>query len=211
MRRFFRFWWLCAQRAFWGNTAFANDWQWLIGYPAIVGLVLLLGYFGLAGTVEVTLTTGAVGVFAAAFLAFLITWLAGFIMRLLNAPVELFHEPSARALSGRPAALPLIEYGMLRGGKERRTWWAEITAALNARNVTICLGLEECRGGMGPITWNEPQRLILGTRDMIARGETFKIPLVDEFEREDGSKFIGWCASWQCSRPRGTPSAPASL
>jgi hypothetical protein len=37
MRRFFRFWWLCAQRAFWGNTAFANDWQWLIGYPAIAG------------------------------------------------------------------------------------------------------------------------------------------------------------------------------
>jgi hypothetical protein len=137
-------------------------------------------------------------------------------MRLLNAPVELFHEPSARALSGRPAALPLIEYGMLRGGKERRTWWAEITAALNARNVTICLGLEECRGGMGPITWNEPQRLILGTRDMIARGETFKIPLVDEFEREDGSKFIGWCLrGYQCDASAraaiGTTSARCRL
>jgi hypothetical protein len=36
---FFSFWWMCAKKAFWGNTAFANDWQWVFGVPAVTGLV----------------------------------------------------------------------------------------------------------------------------------------------------------------------------
>jgi hypothetical protein len=76
---------------------------------------------------------------------------------------------------------------------DRYRWWADITAASSAYNVTIYLDLQQFRGGIGPITWCERQRLVLGTRDVIAKGETFQVPLVDEFEREDGNKFIGWC------------------
>jgi hypothetical protein len=73
MREFFSFWWLCIRRAAKGNTAFANDWQWLIGYPITAAGLWLLAYFyaELSGKVEVTLATGALGVLAAAFLAFI--------------------------------------------------------------------------------------------------------------------------------------------
>jgi hypothetical protein len=99
MRRFFCFWWKCAQMAFWGNTAFANDWQWLIGYPVTAILLWLVGayYAELSGRIELTLTTGALGVLAAALAAFIITWAARFIVRLLNASVLLFHAEKERA------------------------------------------------------------------------------------------------------------------
>jgi hypothetical protein len=95
---------------------------------------------------------------------------------------------------GQSTVLPLIERGVLRGHPaDRYRWWADITTASSAHNVTIYLDLQQSRGGIGPITWCERQRLVLGTRDVIAKGETFQVPLVDEFEREDGNKFIGWC------------------
>jgi len=99
MRRFFSFWWQCARTAFWGNAAFANDWQWLLGYPITAASLWILGYFyaELSGRIEVTLATGALGALAAAFVAYVITWLASFIARLFNAPVILFYEQKDRA------------------------------------------------------------------------------------------------------------------
>lgn len=94
MRRFFAFWWQCARTAFWGNAPFANDWQWLVGYPITAAALWGLGYFyaELSGRIEVTLTSGALGVLVAALVAYIITWFASFFVRLLNAPVVLFHE-----------------------------------------------------------------------------------------------------------------------
>jgi hypothetical protein len=95
MRRFFSFWQLCVRRASRGNAAFANEWQWLIGYPATATILWILGYFyaELSGRIEVTLSTGALGALAAAFIAYMITWVG----RLLNAPVILYDEQKDRA------------------------------------------------------------------------------------------------------------------
>jgi hypothetical protein len=92
MRSFFRFWWKCAKSAFRGNAAFANDWQWLVGYPIIALVVSVIGYFyaELSGRIEMTLSTGAMGLLAAAAIAFVITWVFSFIGRVLNQPVILF-------------------------------------------------------------------------------------------------------------------------
>jgi hypothetical protein len=81
MRKFFSFWWLCAKRALRGNAPFANDWQWLFGYPAIAIVIWLIGayYAELSGRIEVTLTTGAFGAFVAAVIAYVITWLVSFL------------------------------------------------------------------------------------------------------------------------------------
>src|SRR5438874_1914511 len=99
MRRFCTFWWLCARTAFWGNAAFANDWQWLVGYPIMAAVLWVIGYFyaEVSGRIEVTLATGALGALAAAFVAYIITWSAAFVVRLLNAPVVLFHAEKERA------------------------------------------------------------------------------------------------------------------
>jgi len=92
MRQFFSFWWQCAKVASKGNSAFANDWQWLIGYPATAVLLWILAYFyaELSGRIEVTLATGALGLFVAALVAYLLTWVASFMGRFLNAPVLLY-------------------------------------------------------------------------------------------------------------------------
>jgi hypothetical protein len=99
MRRFLSFWRQCAGRAAHGNSPFANDWQWLIGYPIIAAVLWVLGfsYAEFSGRIEVTLTTGLVGVIAAGFVAFLVTWAARFLWRLLNAPVLIFYEEKERA------------------------------------------------------------------------------------------------------------------
>jgi hypothetical protein len=45
----------------------------------------------------VTITTGALGVLAAAFLAYIITWFTSFMARLLDAPAAMFYEQKGRA------------------------------------------------------------------------------------------------------------------
>ena len=94
MQRFFKFWRRCAQNAFWGNAPFANDWQWLIGYPVVAVILAAVGYFyaELSGKIELTLTNGALGALIAALAAYVVTWLAAFVVRLLNQPVLLFDE-----------------------------------------------------------------------------------------------------------------------
>jgi hypothetical protein len=99
MGKTFNFWWMCAKRAARGSSAFANDWQWLIGYPATAASLWILGYFyaELSGRIEVTLATGALGALAAAFIAYIITWSVSFVGRLLNVPVAIFFEQKEMA------------------------------------------------------------------------------------------------------------------
>ena len=99
IQRFLKFWWRCARIAFWGNAPFANDWQWLLGYPATALIVSVAGYFyaDLSGRIELTLTNGAIGLLVAAVIAFVITWLVAFLARLLNQPVMLYFDEKARA------------------------------------------------------------------------------------------------------------------
>jgi hypothetical protein len=80
--RFFTFWARCVREAFWGNSAFANDWQWVVGNPlsAVLG-GLLATYLG-----ATALSTGSniLDAFFAALAAFIITWLVAFLIRLFS-------------------------------------------------------------------------------------------------------------------------------
>lgn len=88
MRRFFSFWWLCVRSAFWGNTAFANDWQWVFGIPIVSGLLV----WGNAKFGAAVMTTGSpiADGFLTALGAFVVTWIIAFAVRFMNAPVILY-------------------------------------------------------------------------------------------------------------------------
>lgn len=106
MRRFFQFWWDCSKFAFWGNTAFANDWQWVFGIPALSGVA---GYVAVnKGVAELSTGYPILDGFLAALGAFVVTWMVAFLVRLLNAPVDLFHHQKDRAdrLEGIPPPKP---------------------------------------------------------------------------------------------------------
>jgi len=88
IRRFFAFWWQCARTAFWGNAAFANDWQWVFGVPICSGIVTFLA--SQRGATELSTGYPIGDGFLAALGAFVVTWTVAFFVRLFNAPVALF-------------------------------------------------------------------------------------------------------------------------
>jgi hypothetical protein len=97
MRQFFSFWWPCVKYAARGSAAFANDWQWLFGIPIVAGIIRYIsvshGKQGLS--TESPIADGVI--FAAG--AFLVTWLIGFVIRLLHAPVV--KNAEAKAIENR--------------------------------------------------------------------------------------------------------------
>ncbi len=95
MRRFFSFWWLCVRTAFRGNSAFANDWQWLFGIPLVSGLYVF--YIARVGGHDLTTGYPIADAFLAALAAFIATWLIAFAIRLANAPVSLYYEEKRKA------------------------------------------------------------------------------------------------------------------
>jgi hypothetical protein len=95
MRRFFSFWWLCARKAFWGNTAFANDWQWLFRIPTLSGFAGFLA--SNRGATDLSTGLPILDGFLAALGAFAVTWTVVFLVRLFETPVALFHEQKERA------------------------------------------------------------------------------------------------------------------
>ncbi len=95
MHRVFSFWWLCAKSAFWGNSAFANDWQWVVGNPAASALgILIAGYFGIKA---VTTGSDIQDNFIAALVAFVITWFVAFLVRLFSLPAKYYCDEKERA------------------------------------------------------------------------------------------------------------------
>lgn len=114
MRRFFAFSWLCLKRAFPGNAAFANDWQWAFGSPLVSGFsglaILALGALTPSIARHLHLDSGTTGYppidsLIGALAAFLLTWLISFLVRLALAPSALYYEQLERAdlLSGSPS------------------------------------------------------------------------------------------------------------
>src|SRR5262249_4704081 len=96
MSRFLPFWRMCTGQAVRGNSAFAKDWQWAFGDPmsAVLGPTLLAFVFGTAA-----ITTGftSAHVFLAAIFAFIVTWLAAFLVRLFSLPAEYYYTEKDRA------------------------------------------------------------------------------------------------------------------
>ncbi len=84
MREFVTYWGKCAKVAAKGSAAFANDWQWLFGIPAVTGITAYLA--AQTGTAMSTGSPVLDGVLAA-FGAFVVTWAVAFAVRLLQAPV----------------------------------------------------------------------------------------------------------------------------
>jgi hypothetical protein len=86
-----RFWSRCFWAATKDNTSFANDWQWLIGAPA-VGVVLAI-IVGITDTTELKPTGNFVAdAFIFAFLVFFLTWIARFMSRLYTVPATFYQQ-----------------------------------------------------------------------------------------------------------------------
>ncbi len=88
---------MCARKAFWGNTAFANDWQWVFGVPVISGLVGFLA--ANKGASELTTGYPILDGILTAFGAFVVTWSVAFLVRLFNAPALLYREAKGASAS----------------------------------------------------------------------------------------------------------------
>ncbi len=97
MSKFLHFWGLCIARAFRRNAAFANDWQWMFGIPAVTGLLVYVA--SVKGIAVTDLTTGnlVLDAFLIAFAAFLVTWVVAFCARLVHVPAILYYEEKDRA------------------------------------------------------------------------------------------------------------------
>ena len=95
MCRFFVFWWRCAREAFWGNSAFANDWQWVVGNPlaSVLGGLLATGL----GAAAATTGSSIFDAFLAALAAFVITWFVAYLVRLFSLPPEYYYREKQRA------------------------------------------------------------------------------------------------------------------
>ena len=101
MRQFFSFWWLCARRAAAGNSAHANDWQWLFANPvwqsigSAVGAALGAWVSAHWREAPVMSPDTPIGVFLGGLFGFCATWIAFFLIRFIHAPAALYHEKSA--------------------------------------------------------------------------------------------------------------------
>jgi hypothetical protein len=95
MQRFFQFWRLCAAFAIRGSSSFANDWQWVIGVPiaSFIGVYIA----ALRGATEVTTGHPILDAFIAALVAFVITWIVAFLIRMIKSAPELYFTEKDRA------------------------------------------------------------------------------------------------------------------
>jgi hypothetical protein len=91
---------MAIKSAFWGNTAFANDWQWVFGIPAVS--FLGAAFSAWRGATELSTGYPIADGLIAAVIAFAITWGVAFVVRLLNVPVML-HEQQKRAVASLTA------------------------------------------------------------------------------------------------------------
>lgn len=87
--------------AYEGRTQFANDWGWFIGVP---GAAILGSWF--LPTQEKPVTTGFVwlDLVVVGFVAFALTWIAGFLLRLARAPAILLASEKARTAAEQKRA-----------------------------------------------------------------------------------------------------------
>jgi len=97
MRRALSFWWQCVVNARPGSAAFANDWQWLVGFPTLAVLLWFFRAYLSSDTQNFLSGETAFGTLVVALIAFLITLLVWFIIRLFNEAAKSFCREKDRA------------------------------------------------------------------------------------------------------------------
>jgi hypothetical protein len=195
MRRFLSFWWTCAKRAFWGNTAFANDWQWVFGVP--ICSAVAAGLNNKLHLSELTTDSAIADVFLAALAAFIVTWLVAFLVRLLNAPVLLYDEQrriAERALASNAAGEPSIfrlsvgESGPYFQTTGSNLYSTQRTFKLKVENIHGNRHLAHCKVSVlkvePPIEYGDGPWMVASDFE-VASGDTAFVPLVQYGEAHD--------------------------
>src|SRR5262249_17574852 len=85
MRRFFAFWWFCIRQAFWGNSFFESEWHWAFG-NAMSALLVPGVLAAVSGTAAWITGSSILDISLTALVAFVIAWIAGFLIRLISLP-----------------------------------------------------------------------------------------------------------------------------
>src|SRR5437899_1034488 len=97
MHRSILFWWRCLVKARRGSAAFANDWQWLIGIPALAFLLWFFRTYVSGDTQQLLSGATAFGAFVVALIAFVLTMAASFVVRIFVWPPNFYYEEKDRA------------------------------------------------------------------------------------------------------------------
>ncbi|MCP1852764.1 MULTISPECIES: hypothetical protein [unclassified Bradyrhizobium] len=103
MRDTLIFWRRCAAYAAKGTVAFANDWAWLFGVPATVIIIQVVAT-GSGNSVTGSIVADAL---LSGAIAFAITWMVIFFVRLIGAPAALYKQAGGDVLESIPATRPL--------------------------------------------------------------------------------------------------------
>jgi hypothetical protein len=96
MRRFFAFWWFCIRQAFWGNSFFESEWHWAFG-NAMSALLVPGVLAAVSGTAAWITGSSILDISLTALVAFVIAWIAGFLIRLISLPPEYYYRQTERA------------------------------------------------------------------------------------------------------------------
>jgi hypothetical protein len=94
MRETWSFWRDCIRRAREGTSAFANDWQWVFGVPAVSAIGVYVA--SNKGATALTTDYPVLDAFVAALVAFLITWFVAFVIRMYKSAPAMFQEQKER-------------------------------------------------------------------------------------------------------------------
>lgn len=153
MRDFGRFWWPLIKTAAKDCCAFANDWQWLVGAPAFASMLYLASSLRRDGG-EIAVPAETVwGALLIAGGAFVLTWLAAFVVRLAKAPVALCNQKDAAIAAFEHRFKPRLQIGETRlqvaqeSNGARRTYAQISIAAATNEPVRECKAMLEriCR------------------------------------------------------------------
>jgi hypothetical protein len=102
MREAFNFWCRCAVYAAKGTVAFANDWAWLFGVPATVVIIQVVA----AGSGNSMTGSIVIDALLSGAIAFVVTWMVIFLVRLIGAPAALYKQAGGVVLENIPSTRP---------------------------------------------------------------------------------------------------------
>jgi hypothetical protein len=157
-REVIKFWWQCAKVAGKQSSQFANDYQWLFGFPILAAILYVVSKWRGGAPLTISQDT-AVGAFEAALIAFALTWLISFTWRVIEASANFHGSEKARAdtlqaaLDARPLEIvlrhspsflrSLLTFNKTTGERAAGNYWhiavCNRTSDRTIRNVSLCV------------------------------------------------------------------------